>query len=436
MTVLRARVLTPDPDAEAPAILDGAGPEALRWLDDALVVIDPDGRIREVGPPDGRAVDADLRPGVLLPGFVDGHIHLPQTRIVGSASGPLLRWLARSTFPEERRFADADHARTVAHHFAALLAASGTTFALVYGSRHAEAADAGLQALADRGLRGRVGPVWMDVDCPPELAIPPERSEEDVRWLVERWQGHDDRLEVAVLPRFAPTSSAEGLARAGALSRELGLWASTHLAENPDECAHVRERFGRDYLRVYEDAGLVHDRSVLAHCIHLDPDDWDRFAAARAVVAHCPDSNAFLGSGHMPTGAVLSRGIPLCIGTDVAAGRSFRIPRILSSAYDNALAAGHPVAPATLLRWGTLDGARALGLTGVGAIHPGFEADLVLLDLPEWVEDAEGVLAWSLFWADAPLPRRTWVRGRVVWDRDTWGLQGTPFPWQGSVGPT
>ena len=421
MQSFRARVLTPD--------LDGPGSHPLRWIPDAHVVIDDAGRLVEVAPYTGQPVDEDLRPGVLLPGFVDGHVHYPQTRIVGSASGPLLEWLQRSTFPEESRFSDDTHAREVARIFCAALASAGTTLAFVYASRHETAADAVLDALDQAGLRALVGPVWMDARSPDALTISAERSEEAVRRLADRWHGHDDRLQVAVIPRFAVTSSEAGLRRAGDLSRELGLWATTHLAENTAECDTVAELFGRRYLQVYEDAGLVHDRSVFAHCIHLTDAEWDRFAAAGAVVAHCPDSNAFLGSGNMPTGAVVSRDIPVIIGIDVAAGRSFRVPRILSSAYDNALAAGHELTPATLLWWGTRSGALALGHDHIGAVAPGLDADLVLVDVPPWVDDADGVLAWTLFYADAPLPRRTWVRGRVIWDRDAHAARGGVFPW-------
>jgi len=220
------------------------------------------------------------------------------------------------------------------------------------------------------------------------------------------------------------------MARAGELAQRRNLWVSTHLAENVAECQEAERRFGAvDYLSIYEDAGLVHDKSVFAHCIHLSDGAWGRLADAGAIVAHCPDSNAFLGSGNMPTSAVLDRNIPMVIGTDVAAGRSFRVPRILSSAYDNALATGLSVSPATLLWWGTRTGAVALGQDHLGAVLTGFDADMILVDVPDWIEDADGVLAWTLFWADAPWPRKTWVRGRMVWDRDAWRRAGGVFPW-------
>lgn len=420
MQTLRARVLTPD---VRPSATPSDHP--LRWIDDAVVCVDDAGRLSEVAPYDGRDVDADLRPGVLMPGWVDGHVHFPQMRIVGSASGPLLAWLDRSTFPEERRFLDPDYAATVARDFAATLAAAGTTSSFVYGSVHPQATDALLGAFDARGLRTIAGPVLMDSHSPKALLLPMSEALPAVEALADRWHGHDDRLQVAVIPRFALSCTAQAMAEAGDLAQRRGLWVSTHLAENPAECAEAERRFGApDYLSVYEDAGLVHERSVFAHCIHLSDDAWDRFAAAGAVVAHCPDSNAFLGSGHMPTGDVVGRGIPLVIGTDVAAGRSFRVPRILSYAYDNALAVGYAPTPAQLLWWGTRTGALALGLPQVGAVEAGLDADMVLVDVPAWVESADEVLGWTLFWTDAPWPRRTWVRGRVVWDRGAGA-----FPW-------
>lgn len=422
MTTLRARVLSPE------------SPEEARYLPDAVVSFEH-GRLTRVEPWDGQAVDEDLRPAVLLPGFVDAHVHFPQTRIIGSASGPLLPWLERTTFPEEARFADPDHAVRVARVFAASLASAGTTSALVYGSVHPEACEALFDVALDAGLRLRAGPVLMDRNCPEDLQLPPDRALRALQDLVDRWHGASDGLlEVAAIPRFAISCSPEMLREAGRFADDAGLWVSTHLSENPDECRVTKELFDApDYLAVYERYHLVHDRAVFAHCIHLSHSEWNRFADAGAVVAHCPDSNDFLGSGGMPVAAVRQREIEVAVGTDVAAGRSFRIPSILASAYDNGLRVGSPVAPRRLLWWGTRGGALALGWPGTGAIQPGLEADLVCIDLPPWVETEDEVLAAVLLTRDGPVARRTWVRGRLVWDRD----RDAP-PWQrwSEGGPT
>ena len=414
MTTLRARVLSP------------RGPDGVRYLPDGIVTFEG-GRITAVEPWDGHAVDQDLRPAVVLPGFVDAHIHFPQTRIIGSASGPLLPWLEKTTFPEEARFADPDHAVRVARVFVASLAAAGTTSAFVYGSVHPDASEALFEVAMDAGLRMRAGPVLMDTNCPEELQLAPDPALTALQDLVDRWHGAGDGLlEVAAIPRFALSCTAEMLRESGKLADMAGLWVSTHLSENLDECRAAVEMFDApDYLAVYERYQLVHDRAVFAHCIHLSDSEWNRFADAGAVVAHCPDSNDFLGSGGMPVAQVRQREIEVAIGTDVAAGRSFQIPQILASAYDNGLRVGSPVSPERLLWWGTRGGALALGWAGVGALEPGLEADLVCLDLPPWVETEEEVLAAVLLTRDGPPARHTWVRGRHVWDRER-----DAAPWQ------
>jgi len=402
-TLYRCRVLTP------------SGPDTMTLLDDALVEIDDDGRFARIEPFDGRMVNEDLRPAVLLPGFVDAHVHFPQTRIVGSASGPLLQWLETSTFPEEERFADAAHATQVAAEFATRLAAAGTTLSMVYSSVHPDACHALFEALDQKGLRAIAGPVLMDADSPAALTVPVEPAMESLEGLVEAWQGHDDRLQVAVIPRFALSCSMEMMQAGAALAQKHGLWVSTHLSENPDECRIACERFGTDdYLSVYEQAGLLHDRSIFAHCIHLSDDEWERFAAAGAIVAHCPDSNAFLGSGTMPLDAVDARAIPIVMGSDIAAGRSFQIPRALSYAYDNSLRCGHPLSLARMLWMGTRGAALTLKHDHVGAIEVGLEADMALYEVPWWADSPETILASVFFDHDRPGPIGTWVRGRQV----------------------
>lgn len=414
MPVYRARVLSP------------TTPESVLWWPDAVVDVDDTGRIREVARYDGRPVDEHLDRGVLTPAFVDGHVHFPQSRIVGSASGPLLDWLAHSTFPEEARFADDDHAAHVADVFAAALAAAGTTLALAYGPVFPAAADAMFGAAERRGLRMIGGPVLMDEDCPPELRLPADRAIPALEALADRWHGRDGRLQVAVIPRFALSCSADLLRAAGDLASRRGLWSSTHLSENRTEVKVATERWkSTDYLAIYEGFGLVNDRSVYAHCIHLSQGEWDRIAAAGAVVAHCPDSNAFLGSGNFSAFEARQRDVPVVYGTDVAAGRSFRVNRTASYAYDTSLAVGHPVSPARLLWNATRGGALALQVPEIGMLQAGLEADMVWHDLPGWVDTCEQALSWLLFDADAPRPRRTWARGRVVWEREHAG-----YPWE------
>lgn len=402
--ILRCRVLSP------------RGSNDVLWLDDAKVEVE-DGVITAVEPWTGGLADHDLRPAVVVPGFVDAHLHYPQTRIVGAASGPLLEWLAKSTFPEEGRFGDPEHARDVAEVFVDRMVSSGTTMAMIYGSVHEVAANALFERLDSTGMRAIAGPVLMDAHSPSELIVDVDEAIPMLENLATKWDGHDKgRLQVAVIPRFALSCTEEMLSEAGRVAKERNLWVTTHLSENLDECRIATERFGTaDYLEIYEKAGLVNDKSVFAHCIHLSPSEWTRFADAGAVVAHCPDSNDFLGSGGMPIGTVLDHGISMAIGSDVAGGRSFRIPRILSSAYDNSLRQGRPLTPAHLLWLGTRGGALALGEDRVGAVEVGLRGDLVALDVPWWVETAEQALGAVLFDNDCRV-LRTWIDGRSVFE--------------------
>jgi guanine deaminase len=400
----RARVLSP------------VSRDEVRLIDDAVIVVDDEGRLEAVGPWSGGSCDADLRPHLLVPGFVDAHVHFPQTRSVGSASGPLLTWLAESIFPEEARFAEPSHAQQVAVEFCHSLASSGTTYALVYGSVHASASEILLNTMDAAGLRGLVGPVLMDTDCPVALQVPIERAVDELEGLAERWHGHDaGRLGVAVIPRFALSCSDAMLRGAADVADRLKLKLTTHLAETLAECQAVRERFGTDYLSAYADRGLLQVGAVFAHCIHLSEADWSRFQGAGAVVAHCPDSNYFLGSGNMPIDRVIEHQVEWAVGTDVAAGRSFRVPRTLSFAYDNARQRSADLSPRALFWRGTRGGALALGEARVGAIEPGLDADMSLWRVPPWAESADQLLGSLLFDHDAPPALATWVRGRPVW---------------------
>ena len=403
-TTYRARLLSP------------LSPDELLFIDDARLSVSDEGRIERVEPFDGGSVDMDLRPHLLVPGFVDAHIHFPQTRAVGSASGPLLTWLSESIFPEEARFSDDAHAQRVAVEFCQALASSGTTFALAYGSVHASASEILLNTMDAAGLRGLVGPVLMDQDCPEALVVPVDKAIADIEGLAERWHGHDaGRLGVAVIPRFALSCSDEMLRRAGDLAERLKLKITTHLAETPLECQAVQERFGDAYLKVYADRGILQPGALFAHCIYLSESEWELFQEANAVVAHCPDSNYFLGSGNMPIDTLSERGIPWALGTDVAAGRSFRIPRTCSFAYDNARQRGFDLSPRALFWQATRGGALALGEARFGALEVGLEADMGLWRVPPWAETADALLGSLFFDHDAPPALATWVRGNMVW---------------------
>ncbi len=411
--LLRGRLLAPHPTL----------PRFTLWPD-ALVEIGPAGRITAVtNAPPGCDVPETWPGAVLLPGFVDAHLHFPQTRILGSASGPLLRWLQTSVFPEEGRFHDLSYAECVATAFCDAMLAQGTTTAAIYSTSHPEAAHALFGELDRRGLRALTGITWMNRGAPDGLVRGVDDSVRATERLLERWQGWDDgRLQVGVTPRFALSCDAPMLRAASTLADQHGLWVQTHLSENRDELVATAELYpaARDYLGVYEDFGLVHARSILAHCIHLSDSEWARLVAARAVVAHCPDSNFFLGSGTMPLARALAEGATVALGTDVGAGRTFSLRRVVASAYDAALVRGAPVSPEVLLWLATRGGAVALGHGDrVGCLDTGYDADIVAIQAPQATRDPADVGALIdsfVFHHDAGPVRATLIRGRRVWE--------------------
>jgi guanine deaminase len=384
LSVHRGEVLhfLSDPGAGAP----GASFE--HFADGMLIV--RDGRIEAVGPaeallqrlPAGAAVTS--HPGcILMPGFIDTHIHYPQVDVIASGGRELLDWLRDYTFPEERRFADFAHASAVAEIFLDELMRNGTTTALVFCTVHSPSVEAFFQAAAHRRLRMIAGKVLMDRNCPEYLAEPAETGERLTRELIERWHGRE-RLSYAITPRFAPTSSDEQLASAGQLAREYpDTYIHSHLAENRSEIAWVGELFpqARTYLDVYDRFGLVRDRAVYAHCLHMDSADRLRMAQAGAAASFCPSSNLFLGSGLFDIAATDAARLRFALGTDVGGGTSFSMLRTMADAYKVAQLTGQRLSPLRAFYLATLGAARCLGLEGrIGQFVPGAEADFIALD--------------------------------------------------------
>jgi guanine deaminase len=386
------------------------------WLPDGLLTVDEEGRIVTLeAAPEGCEV-AEAAPGaVWLPGFVDTHVHFPQTRIVGSASGPLLTWLERSVFPEEGRFASGAYAEAVAEEFCDALLSQGTTCASIFSSSHPVAAEALFAAMARRGLRGDVGLTLMDRGAPPEVLLALEPAMAACEALVARWHGADrDRLRFRVTPRFALSCTPALLEAAGALAARHGLPIQTHISENLAEIEATAAAFpeAEDYLAVYEAAGLVTEQSLFAHCIWLGGREWDALAAARASISHCPDSNFFLGSGVMPLDEARRRQIKLGLGSDVGAGRSFSMRRACSRGYDASRLSGAQVDAAELLWLATRGGAVAMGRGDqIGLLAPGFDADLVALRPPRHAASLEALFEALAFCEDHPAVVEVRVRG-------------------------
>jgi guanine deaminase len=433
--VLRARILTP---------LAAGG---TRYEADGRLAVDGHGVITDVGPwsagPHGLASDGtpatgaiDLRPLILMPGMVDLHVHLPQLPNAGVGAGlDVLTWLERYTFPLERAFDVAAAERLAPQAFRAF-AAAGTTTALVYGAVYADSLDATFRAADAHGIRAVIGKVMMDRDSY-DAGVPPERQlETNLRQSVElcdRWHGRDGgRLRYAYTPRFAVSCTADLLLESAALARATGAYWQTHLSESRPELAEVARLFpdAIDYLDVYDRAGGLGPRAILAHAIHLSDREVARLAESGAAVAHCPASNLFLASGEMPLARYRAAGIRVGLGSDVSGGpelsmfATMRAGAFVESALrvDAGDAAPPPLGPLDWLRLGSYEGARALGIEDtVGSLEAGREADVIAVD-PRLVapvpgedsDDPAEVMSRLVFRPHPDMVRAAWVRGRLL----------------------
>jgi len=357
---------------------------AVRWRADHWLLIE-DGRIVRVQPeaPDASWPRVEHRGRLVLPGFVDTHVHAPQIDIIASYGAQLLDWLETYTFPAEARYADAGWAADGAARFLDALLAHGTTAAVVFPTVHKVSADTLFAAAEARGMRVIAGKVLMDRHAPDALRDDVAGAERDCLDLITRWHGRG-RLAYAVTVRFAPTSTPQQLAMAGALcAADPTLYMQTHVAENRDEVRWVRELYpeARSYLDVYARAGLLHRRSVLAHGIWLDADDRAALAASGALIAHSPSSNLFLGSGLFDWRALAAAGAAVTLASDVGGGTSLSMQRTLADAYKMQALRGERLTAWVALHAATRGAARALGLDAeIGSFDAGRLADLCVWD--------------------------------------------------------
>lgn len=407
-------------------------PDAVRHEADGLLVVEA-GRVL------GRGAYAEVAPrfpglaveridGLIVPGFIDAHVHYPQLDRIASHGEQLLDWLERHIFPAEKAFADPAHSARLAEAFLDELLCHGTTSALVFGTVHAASVDAFFAAAEARDLRMLCGKVLMDLG-PEGLRDSPEAARRESADLIRRWHGRA-RLSYAVTPRFALTSSNAQLAVAGALlAAHPGVLMHTHLAENTHEIAEVAARFtdATDYLDVYDRFGLVTDRSVFAHGVHLPDRSCARLAQSGAGIAVCPGSNFFLGSGMFDFAKAERHGVRIGLGSDIGAGTSLSLLHNAGLAYQAGLAHGYTLDPFRALWLATGGSARLLHIEhAVGSLSVGQEADFVVLDdraTPLIARRTAGAsLAERLFalqvLGDDRAVRRTYVLGRCVWDRD------------------
>ena len=370
-------------------------------------------------------------PGRLItPGFVDAHVHYPQTDIVGAWGPQLLDWLNDYAFPAELAFADRAHADEVAAVFLDQLLRNGTTSALVFCTVHKGSVEALFEAALDRDMRLVAGKVLMDRDAPAGLLDTVETGRADTEALIRAWRGRG-RLGYAITPRFAVTSTDAQLSMAGELlAAHPDVLLHTHMSENHAEIARVAELFpdARDYLDVYARHGLVGDRSVFAHCVHVDDDALARMARAGASAAFCPSSNLLLGSGLFSLKRACACGVNVALGTDIGGGGSFSQVQMMGEAYKVGQLQHEILDPLHAFYLATLAGARALKIADrVGNLAPGKEADFLVLDLAATPLLARRTatahnLADTLHMlgviADDRLVERTYLAGRLAHARD------------------
>ncbi len=364
-------------------------PDPCEWHEDGLLVVE-DGLVQDVGSYD--QLKSRLAPGtvvhdysgrLIVPGFIDTHVHYPQTDMIASASPGLLPWLETYTFPTERAFAEPAHATEVARFFVDELLRCGTTTAMVFCTVHKTSVDAFFTESESRNLRMVAGKVLMDRNCPEFLRDCPESGTRDTEALIRKWHNRGRQM-YAITPRFAPTSSEAQMEMAGALARAYpDTFLQTHAAENGDEVAWVRSLFphARSYMDVYDHFGMLRPRSMYAHCIWLDDADRERMAQAGAAIAVCPTSNLFLGSGLFSFEKADAHRVQLSLATDVGGGTSFSMLQTMNEAYKVARMAGTYLQALRMFYLATLGAARSMHLEGtIGSFAGGAEADFVVLD--------------------------------------------------------
>ena len=376
------------------------------------------------------AIVRDMRDGCILPGLVDTHVHFPQVRMVGGLGYSLLEWLSKLALPEEARLADPDRARVVAREFVHGLVSHGTTSALVFGSHFADATGELFEAAAHRGLRVMSGLVLSDRLLRPDLYQTPEAAYRDCKSLIDRFHRRG-RLSYAVTPRFAMSASEAMLEVCQTLLREEpSLTFTTHMNESPAEIEEVARLFpwAGDYLGVYEKYDLIGRRSVLAHNVHTSDGELTRLASQQASVAHCPCSNAALGSGIFPMQRHVDAQVRFALGTDIGGGTGFSIIKEALQAYmmQRVAPAAMVLNPAQMLWMATRAGAEALSLEAeTGDFTPGKAADLVyfkpaagstLHTVLTHMEDPQGMLAALMTLAEQDSVGEVRVEGDVVYE--------------------
>ncbi|MFA3918138.1 guanine deaminase [Ruegeria hyattellae] len=408
---------------------DGA-PEDAVDLHEAVLL--RDGKIAALGTAEGltpahpQARVTDHGEKLILAGFVDAHVHYPQTAMIASWGKRLIDWLNLYTFPEEMKFESPDYAMEIATRYLDITTAHGTTTMCSFCTIHPESVDAFFLAAKARGQRVVAGKTCMDRNAPDGLRDTASSAYDQSKALLEKWHG-TDRISYAITPRFSPTSTPEQLEAMGAL------WAEhpeclmqTHLSEQTDEIEWVRSLFpeARDYLDTYEAHGLLGGRGLYGHAIHLEPRERDRLREHGAALIHCPTSNTFIGSGLFDMAGLMAEGQRIGLATDTGGGSSFSMLRTMAAAYEIGQLRGTALHPAQLLWLATVGSARSLRMEDrIGNIAPGMEADVIVLDLASTPAIAqrhvEADHLWeavfpSIMMGDDRAIAEVWIGGRKV----------------------
>lgn len=368
---------------------------------------------------------------LILPGFIDIHVHYSQTQIIGAFGKQLIQWLNDYTFVAELQFSNPVHARSVAKVFLQECLRVGTTTAMVYCTVHPDSVDAFFEEAQKKKMRMIAGKVLMDRNAPTGLLDTAQSGYDDSKSLLRKWHGKD-RLSYAITPRFAPTSTPEQLEAAGALWKEFPeVYMQTHVSENRSEVSWVKELFPKQksYLDVYDHFNLLGERAVFGHGVHLLEEEWQRAYDTGSAVAHCPTSNEFLGSGLFQFGMAKKKERPVRVGlaTDIGGGTRFSQLETMSEACKIAQLAGFSLSAVEAYYLATRGAAEALYLEDkIGSLTPGMEADLVVLDLKstplidfrmQYCQNITEVLSVQMMMADDRATRAVYVAGELAYQK-------------------
>ncbi|MBU0975859.1 MAG: guanine deaminase [Patescibacteria group bacterium] len=394
-TVYKSLIISPNPD------------KSIKTYNPGYMAISDNGKIEEIREENlhnkykGYEF-VDLSNYLIIPGLIDIHNHLPQYAFAGIGDKELLPWLENYTFPREKTFENKEIARESAKIFFSDLLKNGTTTSVTYVTIHKNAADIAFQEAEKAGIRAVIGKVNMDQNSPEFLTENTEKSINETKELAEKWHGKENRLFYVVTPRFAVSCSLDLMQELGKIAQKSDYFIQSHLSENRGEIDFVKKLFpeSQSYTDVYEKAGLLGPKTIMAHCIHCNEEETEILAKTRTIIAHCPTSNRFLKSGIMPLRKYLEKGLRIGLGTDVAGGYSLSMFNEMKEAIENSKyyqvfvdKKTEPITPAEAFYLATLGGAEVLGFENeTGSLEKGKNADLVVVDYKKTdPENGEGL---------------------------------------------